>query len=246
MDIFEAAEVGDYDAVCSLLQLKAKPEEHQNEVGFTALLAAANKGHDAIVERLLSAGVDIDYQTKTSGLPWIQHGATALMLASLQGHGKVVATLLANKAQVDLQSTNKNTSLILASIRGHTAVVELLIGASATIDMRVSLPRSATPASLERADGSAEEGRVRPEEEKKWDQRTDRMTFEVKTGKATKISVWTDSVRNAFRKQAGKAKLLDAYDKAAKHWTERVWYCKNQRWMQATRAGTEVGAPGTG
>ena len=41
MDIFEAAEVGDYDAVCSLLQLKAKPEEHQNEVGFTALLAAA-------------------------------------------------------------------------------------------------------------------------------------------------------------------------------------------------------------
>jgi len=148
VDIFEAAEVGDYDAVCSLLQLKAKPEEHQNEVGFTALLAAANKGHDAIVERLLSAGVDIDYQTKTSGLPWIQHGATALMLASLQGHGKVVATLLANKAQVDLQSTNKNTSLILASIRGHTAVVELLIGASATIDMRVSLPRSATPASL--------------------------------------------------------------------------------------------------
>ena len=30
----------------------------------------------------------------------------------------------------------------------------------------------------ERADGSAEEGRVRPEEEKKWDRRTDRMTFE--------------------------------------------------------------------
>ena len=89
----------------------------------------------------------------------------------------------------------------------------------------------------ERADGSAEEGRVRPEEEKKWDQRTDRMTFEVKTGEATKLSVWTDSVRNAFRKQAGKAKLLEAYDKAAKHWTERVWYCRNQRWMQATKAG---------
>ena len=96
----------------------------------------------------------------------------------------------------------------------------------------------------ERADGSAEEGRVRPEEEKKWDQRTDRMTFEVKAGKATKVSVWTDSVRNAFRKQAGQAKLLDAYDKAAKHWTERVWYCKNQRWMRATKAGERAAQAG--
>ena len=96
----------------------------------------------------------------------------------------------------------------------------------------------------ERADGSAEEGRVRPEEEKKWDQRTDRMTFEVKAGKATKVSVWTDSVRNAFRKQAGQAKLLDAYDKAAKHWTERVWYCKNQRWMRATKAGERAARAG--
>ena len=32
----------------------------------------------------------------------------------------------------------------------------------------------------ERADTLAEMGRERPEEEKRWDQRTDRMTFEVK------------------------------------------------------------------
>ena len=34
----------------------------------------------------------------------------------------------------------------------------------------------------ERADTLAEMGRERPEEEKRWDQRTDRMTFEVKQG----------------------------------------------------------------
>ena len=53
----------------------------------------------------------------------------------------------------------------------------------------------------------AEEGRALPEEEKRWDDRTDRMTFEVRKGDTTVSSVWTNSVRNAFRKQAGWAKL---------------------------------------
>ena len=99
VQLFEAAEGGDYETVCSLLQLKANPQEHADGVGFTALLAASNQGHDKIVEILIAASVDIDYQTKTSGLPWIQHGATALMLASLFGHVKVVQVLLANKAR---------------------------------------------------------------------------------------------------------------------------------------------------
>jgi ribonuclease HI len=91
----------------------------------------------------------------------------------------------------------------------------------------------------ERADTLAEEGRALLDEEKRWDDRTDRMTFEVRKGNTTVRSVWTNSVRNAFRKQAGWAKLQEARAAAAKHWTERVWYCHNQRWLQASRAGTE-------
>ena len=81
----------------------------------------------------------------------------------------------------------------------------------------------------ERADTLAEEGREISDDDKRWDDRTDRMTFEVQKGDTTVRSVWTNSVRNAFRKQAGWAKLQEARAAAAKHWTERVWYRYNQR-----------------
>lgn len=48
----------------------------------------------------------------------------------------------------------------------------------------------------EQADTLAEKGRARPEEEKRWDERTDRMTFTVGRQSNTKTSVWTDSVRD--------------------------------------------------
>ena len=55
----------------------------------------------------------------------------------------------------------------------------------------------------ERADTLAEEGRQISDDNKRWDVRTDRMTFEVQKGSTTVRSVWTNGVRNAFRRQAG-------------------------------------------
>jgi hypothetical protein len=69
----------------------------------------------------------------------------------------------------------------------------------------------------ERADTLAEKGREISDDDKRWDDRTDRMTFEVRKGDTTVRSVWTNSVRNAFRKQAGWAKLQEARAAAAKH-----------------------------
>ena len=80
---------------------------------------------------------------------------------------------------------------------------------------------------------------------KRWDDRTDWMTFEVWKGNTTVRSVWTNSARNAFRKQEGWAKLQEARVAAAQHWTERVWYCHNQRWLQASREGTEASQSGS-
>jgi hypothetical protein len=71
------------------------------------------------------------------------------------------------------------------------------------------------------------------------------MTFEVRKGNTTVRSVWTNSVRNAFRKQADWAKLQEARAVAAKHWTECVWYYHNQHWLQASRAGTEASQSGS-
>jgi hypothetical protein len=84
----------------------------------------------------------------------------------------------------------------------------------------------------EQADTLVEEGREISDDDKRWDDWTDQMTFEVRKGSTTVRSVWTNSIHNAFRKQAGWAKLQEARAAAAKHWTERVWYCHNQRWLQ--------------
>ena len=84
----------------------------------------------------------------------------------------------------------------------------------------------------ERADTLAEEGREISDDNKRWDVRIDRMTFEVQKGNTTVRSVWTNSVCNAFRRQAGWAKLQEVRATAAKHWAARVWYCHNQRWMR--------------
>jgi ribonuclease HI len=96
----------------------------------------------------------------------------------------------------------------------------------------------------ERADTLAEEGRARPDEEKRWDARTDRMTFTITRQGTSKTSVWTDSVRNAFRKQAGRSKTQDMYEQAARNWSRRVWYPRDQRWMQATKEGRRAAKSG--
>jgi hypothetical protein len=48
------------------------------------------------------------------------------------------------------------------------------------------------------------------------------MTFEVQKGNSTVRSVWTNSVRNAFRKQAGWAKLQEVRATAAKLCRDRT------------------------
>ena len=42
----------------------AEPDAHRSDNGFTALIAAAVKGHDKVAERLLAAGAELDQQTK--------------------------------------------------------------------------------------------------------------------------------------------------------------------------------------
>ena len=97
----------------------------------------------------------------------------------------------------------------------------------------------------ERADTLSEEGRTISDDDKRWDDQTDQMTFEVQKGATTVRSVWTNNVRNAFRKQTGWAKLQKVRATAATQWTARVWYHHNQCWLQASKEGAEASKSGS-
>ena len=92
---------------------------------------------------------------------------------------------------------------------------------------------------------SGERANFISDENKSWDDQTECMTFEVRKGNKTARSVWTNSVRKAFRRQAGWAKLQEIRATAARHWTERVWYRHNRRWMRAFNEGTEASRSGS-
>ena len=72
------------------------------------------------------------------------------------------------------------------------------------------------------------------------------LTIEVQQGNTTvrQRPVWTNRVCNAFRKQAGWAKLQEVRATAAKHWTERMWYCHNQP-MRSSKEGAETSRSGS-
>lgn len=61
--------------------------------GFTALMMAAEYGHDDIVKYLISKGADINLRTAEY--------LTALSVAVMYGHRKVVTTLAENRAVID-------------------------------------------------------------------------------------------------------------------------------------------------
>jgi ankyrin repeat protein len=89
---------------------------------WTALMLAADHGHDTVVKLLLERH-DVDVNTKEE-----ENGYTALMLAADRGHDTVVKLLL-KRHDVDVNTKAEGsgyTALMLAANRGHEAVVGLL------------------------------------------------------------------------------------------------------------------------
>ena len=96
----------------------------------------------------------------------------------------------------------------------------------------------------EREDTLTEEARGFSDDDRRWDDCTDWMTSEVQKGNTMVRSVWTNSVRNTFRKKAGWTKLQEVRATAVRHWTGRVRYHHNQHWMQASKEGTAASKSG--
>ena len=103
--------------------------------GRTALQAASEHGHDAVVAQLLRNGAD------PNGPVAEIEGITALEAAAKNGHLAVARRLLDKGAAIDLVEGNESgteerpTALQLAARNGHLAVVEELVDRGADVNM---------------------------------------------------------------------------------------------------------------
>ncbi|MHB1199752.1 MAG: ankyrin repeat domain-containing protein [Polaromonas sp.] len=87
-----------------------------NGSGESALMLAALKGYQALAEKLIKKGADVN---KT--------GWTPLHYAASGGQLGIISLLLENSAYIDAESPNGTTPLMMAAMYGTPAAVKLLL-----------------------------------------------------------------------------------------------------------------------
>lgn len=87
-----------------------------NSKGESALMLAVLKDHQALAEKLIKKGADVN---KT--------GWTPLHYAATNGHLALISLLLENNAYIDAESPNGTTPLMMAAMYGTAAAVKLLL-----------------------------------------------------------------------------------------------------------------------
>jgi hypothetical protein len=121
-----------------------------DENGRTALVVAAMKGQEEVVELLLEKGAR---QSARANYEWTSlsyasqnghdkvvdalldnSGSTALHYASWNGYDRIVQTLLENYSLVSATDKHGSTPLHLASSNGHGRVVDMLIRHSVDVE----------------------------------------------------------------------------------------------------------------
>ena len=96
------------------------------EGGWTALLAAAQEGHVALVKMLIKAGAKVDKAN--------DDGCTPLYMAAQNGRMGAVKVLIKAKAKVNRAANNGCTSLYMAAQDGNLGIVKALIKAKAKVN----------------------------------------------------------------------------------------------------------------
>ncbi len=129
--LHRAVRDGDHETVIQLLQQGADVNAASTLNAVTALILAATRGHEQIIDVLLDAGATVNTPDRAD--------STALMYAASKGHVGIVKKLLQRNAAVNKSSPKDyldSTALTLAAANGHDAVLELLLKAGADIDWR--------------------------------------------------------------------------------------------------------------
>ena len=105
-----------------------------NKAGWnetTALMKAAEKGHDEVIQVLLELGADINLRNS--------FGNTALMLACVKGHWDVVKCLTRPQYGTDIHVENNDksdTALTMACLGGRAHIVKHLVDLGANVHYR--------------------------------------------------------------------------------------------------------------
>jgi serine/threonine-protein phosphatase 6 regulatory ankyrin repeat subunit B len=117
---------GKTDIVEPILLAKANVN-FKNKTGITAVMVAAERGHDKIVKLLIhDYKANIDHKMK--------NGATALTFAISGKHPECVELLLAAKADANEALKDGTTPLMIASERNHPGIVQLLLTSGANFN----------------------------------------------------------------------------------------------------------------
>jgi ankyrin repeat protein len=93
--------------------------------GWTALMFAAQNGHEQVALVLLEAKADPNKAESD--------GVTALMLAAQNGHKQLALVLLEAKADPNMAKSNGMTALMFAAQNGHEQVALVLLEAGASL-----------------------------------------------------------------------------------------------------------------
>ena len=120
------------DTVGFILDLGTGVNE-RNEIGWTALLSATERGYASIVRTLLTRGADVNVVCDCPGFHG--RGWTPLMIAALRGHIGIVRALLDKGADVNAKSVDQGrTPLIVAVLGGSTDIVRALLDRGADVN----------------------------------------------------------------------------------------------------------------
>ena len=129
-----AAYSGEAEVTRLLLAKGARPDDG-DELGVTALMAAASEGHTAVAKVLIENGADAEARTSDD--------RSALMMAAAGNHVSLMRLLIANGARVDATDSARNTPLSNAAWGGQDAAVDLLLAEGAEVRTRDVTGRSA-------------------------------------------------------------------------------------------------------
>ena len=135
LNLYEAAELGDIEAVKQHLADGTDIELKCTGCGSTALGHAAKYGHNEIAELLIENGADVDAKD--------EDGSTPLHLAALMGYKEIAELLIAKGADVNAKKDDGSwTSLHSAAMTGSNEIVGLLIAAGADVNAKDAYGRT--------------------------------------------------------------------------------------------------------
>ena len=129
--LLQSAKRGDVTRVNVALQNGADPEVIDNGLNFgmTPLMHACQRGDDAIVAALISAGADV--QRSEQEHVFVGQEYTALHYAAESGRTRCVQQLLEAGAETEVFDEGGYTPLMRAALEGHVESVESLLEAGA-------------------------------------------------------------------------------------------------------------------